>query len=69
VIAKYSPLITAINGIDDNPWYLQIARDNRYCYNKKIEDIFWGLSGEDIIWFRGFLKTISYYNKRYIMPN
>jgi hypothetical protein len=71
VLGIYCDLFHAMNGIDDNMWYIKIARDNweQYCYKKKPEDIFWGLSGEDIIWFRGFLKTISYYNKRYIIPH
>lgn len=25
-------------------------------------------SGEDLIWFRGLLKNISYYNKRFVFP-
>jgi hypothetical protein len=59
-----------LHGIDDNAGYLKIAYDNRKSYgkNQTSEAIFGGLSGEDIIWFRGFLKTVSYYNKRYIMP-
>ncbi len=24
--------------------------------------------GEDIIWFRSYLKNITYYNKRYLIP-
>lgn len=67
---RYNDIIEMMNGIDDNGWYLQIARDNRvqYCHKKKTDEIFGWLSWEDIIWFRWFLKTLSYYNKRYVIP-
>lgn len=68
VLGIYRDMFHAMNWIVDNMGYIQIAWDNweQYCYKKKPEDIFGGLSWEDIIWFRGFLKTIGYYNKRYI---
>lgn len=71
VLGIYRDMFHAMNWIDDNMGYIQIAWDNweQYCYKKKPEDIFGGLSWEDIIWFRGFLKTIGYYNKRYIIPH
>ncbi len=67
---QYDDLMNLMNEIDDNAWYLSIARENwdQYCYDKKSDEIFWWLSGEDIIWFRWFLKTVTYYNKRYIIP-
>jgi hypothetical protein len=71
MLTQYSALFKALNSIDDNHGYHQIAAENRnqYCYSKRTEDIFWGLSGEDIIWFRWYLKTVTYYNKRYITPH
>ncbi len=56
--------------IDDNKDYLKIGYDNRIKFsgNKSIEEIKKKIISEDIIWFKWFLKNISYYNKRFLMP-
>ncbi len=71
MLITYHDLFSAINSTDDNHGYHEIAAENRsqYCYGKRAEDIFWWLSGEDIIRFRWYLKTVTYYNKRYITPH
>lgn len=70
MLEEYGTILGLLIPLDDNEWYLKIAYDNwqSYSKNKTSEGIFWGLAGEDIIWYRWFLKTVTYYNKRYIMP-
>lgn len=67
---KYEPLLTNRVHLDDNEEYLWFWFQNRksYCEWKEDTKIFGDLVGEDIIRFRGYLKTITYYNKRYFIP-
>lgn len=70
ILHDFSGIFELILPLDDNMWYVKIAYDNwqSYCKNKSEDTIFSWLAGEDIIWFRGFLKTVTYYNRRYILP-
>jgi len=56
--------------IDDNKEYLKIGYNNwiQYIEKKTLETIKKQIISEDIIRFKGFLKNISYYNKRFLMP-
>lgn len=70
MIITYVDILKMLYEVDDNKAYFKIAKDNwlTYCAKKTPEEIFDGFSGEDVIRFRWFLKTISYYSKRYIQP-
>lgn len=56
--------------IDDNQQYFEIIKENRVTFVDKktkgeiLKTIIW----EDIVWFRWFLKNITYYNKRFLIP-
>ncbi len=56
--------------IDDNKDYLKIGADNwiQFSNNKDLEETKKKIISEDIIRFKGFLKNITYYNKRFLMP-
>ncbi len=70
LLSKYNDLLTKWVDIDDNAGYFQIWFQNWKIFVKEkdensiLSDVVW----EDIIWFRWFLKNITYYNKRYLIP-
>lgn len=68
--ADFNEIIKHWIQIDDNKDYLKIWYTNRIHFNKNnnIEEIRKNIISEDIIWFKWFLKNISYYNKRFLMP-
>ena len=46
-----------------------IAKNTQKFFGKKDKsEIIRSFSAEDVLWFRGLLKNISYYNQRYIIP-
>ena len=66
----YHTLLELRIKLDDNLNYLSLGTDNRYQFiEKKTHDqLLAEASGDDIVRFRDFLKTISYYNKRIVRP-
>ncbi len=68
--ADFNEIIRHRIEIDDNKDYLKIGYDNRISFsgNKSLEEIKKKIISEDIIRFKWFLKNISYYNKRFLMP-
>ena len=68
--ADFNEIVKHRIEIDDNKDYLKIGLDNRigFCGNKSIEETKKKIISEDIIRFKWFLKNISYYNKRFLMP-
>ena len=56
--------------LDDNKEYLTLALDNwsSFCNSKGGVDPSKKYVGEDILWFAWFLKNITYYNKRFLIP-
>ena len=68
--ADFNEIIKYRIEIDDNKDYLKIGYDNRikFTNNKSLEETKKKIISEDIIWFKWFLKNISYYNKRFLMP-
>ncbi len=54
--------------LDDNNSFFKIASTNWSDFIKWKEDVYKLVSGEDVLWFKGFLKYATYYNKRYIIP-
>ncbi len=70
LVIRYEPILTQWIKMDDNQKYFWIGVGNWISVTdgKKDDQIIAEISGEDIIWFRWYLKTISYYNKRYVIP-
>ncbi len=68
--ADFNEIIKHRIEIDDNKDYLKIGYDNRITFtkNKDIEETKKKIINEDVIRFKWFLKNISYYNKRFLMP-
>jgi len=68
--ADFNEIIKHWIEIDDNKDYLKIGYDNRVKFsgNKTLEETKKKIISEDIIRFKWFLKNISYYNKRFLMP-
>lgn len=68
--ADFNEIIKHRIEIDDNKDYLKIGYENRMSFanGKTLEDIKKKIISEDIIRFKGFLKNITYYNKRFLMP-
>jgi hypothetical protein len=56
--------------VDDNRDYLKIWLDNWIAFGewKSLEEISKKIIWEDVIWFKWFLKNITYYNKRFLIP-
>lgn len=67
---QFAPYLTTWISLDDNASYLALWRDNREHYSSRLshDEIVWHVDGEDIVRFRSYLKHISYYNTRYIVP-
>lgn len=54
--------------LDDNKNFFKIASVNWSNFVKEKGDIYKLVSWEDVLWFKWFLKNITYYNKRYLIP-
>lgn len=65
---RYKDILEVWIDIDDNKYFLDVGTDCRVIYVSKEKNIFGTLKGEDMLWFRWYLKNVSYYNKRYIVP-
>ncbi len=61
-------ILSKICEIDDNPYFLEVGLDCRLLYINKHENEDDFLI-EDELWLYGYLKHITYYNKRSIIPN
>lgn len=70
MINSYWDILQMWVNIDDNKKYFELWVENRTIFveNKTDEKIFTDIAWEDIIWFRWFLKNITFYNKRYLIP-
>lgn len=68
--ADFNEIIKYWIEIDDNKDYLKIGYTNRIHFigNKTPAEIKKKIISEDTLWFMWFLKNISYYNKRFLMP-
>jgi len=68
---EFNEIINLWIDLDDNKNFFKIWRTNRWKFIKDKtdkDDIYKSISGEDVLWFKWFLKNITYYNKRYLMP-
>ena len=56
--------------IDDNKQFFDIMKENRLVFieQKSKADILKTIVWEDIVRFRWFLKNVTYYNKRFLIP-
>lgn len=70
IIDKYEQLAYDRIEVDDNNDYLKIWLDNWlvFCQDKNISEAKKNIIWEDIVWFRWYLKNITYYNKRFLIP-
>lgn len=70
LVIRYEHLLSSRVLVDDNEKYLEFGLHNwtTYCEGRQDAAILGDLVWEDIIRFRGYLKTITYYNKRYFIP-
>lgn len=70
IIEEFSAILREWVFLDDNKDFMAIVLENWYGFvDQKTEAELWPqLSGEDIVWFRGVLKNITYYNKRFLIP-
>jgi hypothetical protein len=66
--SKFETLLNLRIDLDDNKSYFKIAMWNWNEFTKWKDEIYKSVSGEDVLWFKWFLKNITYYNKRYLIP-
>ncbi len=67
----FLPFLQARNETDDNKNFLHIGLENWLFFAdwKTQWQILGATTWEDILWLRGYLKNITYYNKRYLIKN
>jgi hypothetical protein len=65
---KFVDLLNLWIELDDNVAFFQIALNNWKEFIKWRTDVYKSVSWEDVLWFKWFLKNITYYNKRYLIP-
>ena len=68
VMDTFQEILIQWISLDDNQDYLRIAFDNRLQFTSGKADLYKKCAGEDYLWFTWFLKNITYYNKRFIIP-
>ncbi|MDR2541500.1 MAG: hypothetical protein LBD11_07250 [Candidatus Peribacteria bacterium] len=68
VLAEFSFAFTIFVEFDDNKDFFDLLRENwkRFIAKKDASQIVF--APEDVLWLRGTLKHITYYNKRYLIP-
>jgi len=67
---EFSDILEVWTLMDDNIPFMHIAFENWLIFIewRTHEYVLKSIVGEDTIWFRGFLKNITYYNKRFLIP-
>lgn len=70
VIENNAEILKLWIGLDDNrDFFALFARNWKKFTAKKTEaQVFVSFTQEDFVWFRGLLKNVSYYNKRFLIP-
>ena len=68
ILSEFKEILWLWISLDDNAAFFKIALSNRKEFIKWKEDVYRSVSGEDVLWFKWFLKNITYYNKRYLIP-
>lgn len=71
LLIAYHPLLNLWMKLDDNMQYFALGVENWLLFidKKTTDQILSDTSGDDIVRCRGFLKSISYYNKRIVRPS
>ena len=69
-IEELKPILQLWISLDDNKGFFDLIAKNwdPFCAEKTEDQLLASFSGEDLVWFRGLLKNIAYYNKRFVMP-
>jgi hypothetical protein len=67
---ELQPLLELWCWLDDNVQFFELFVKNwkSYISKKRVDTLYKDLSIDDIVWFRGLLKNITYYNKRFVIP-
>ncbi len=68
MLKEFDEILTHWIEIDDNKAFFQIGLDNWIEISKHLVDNKHYLSWDDIIRFKWYLKNITYYNKRFLIP-
>lgn len=70
LLTTYRDILSLWTLLDDNQDYMYIWFNNRTSWIKQqnINDLSNSLTSEDEIWLLGYLKHISYYNRRFLIP-
>ncbi len=73
IIDKYKQLFVNRLKLDNNKFFLQFWLNNLNKFyeehKKEIETITLKITWEDILRYKSYLKNITYYNKRFLIPN
>ena len=69
-IKELMPILKLWISLDDNKSFFALIAKNwdSFSAEKSEEQLLASFSGEDLVWFRGLLKNIAYYNKRFVIP-
>jgi hypothetical protein len=69
-VMELQPLLELWCWLDDNVQFFELFVKNwkSYISKKRVDTLYKDLSIDDIVWFRGLLKNITYYNKRFVIP-
>ena len=65
---KLDELTKTIDKEKDYTFALIAKNWDSFSAEKSEEQLLASFSGEDLVWFRGLLKNIAYYNKRFVIP-
>ncbi len=68
ILSEFDEILKLRISLDDNWSFFKIALSNWKEFVKWKDDVYKSVSGEDVLWFKWFLKNITYYNKRYLIP-
>jgi hypothetical protein len=69
-VMELQPLLELWCWLDDNVQFFELFVKNwkSYITKKSVDTLYKDLSIDYIVWFRGLLKNITYYNKRFVIP-
>jgi len=70
VMHSYKDLLQKWISLDENKEFFEVGKTNwiDFIQEKNMRELLQEIKWEDIVRFRWFLKNISYYNKRYVVP-
>jgi hypothetical protein len=68
LLREFDVALTMFAEFDDNKMFFSLLWENWKDFIKGKTSAQVILSAEDLLWLRGTLKHITYYNKRYLIP-